>query len=102
MLETIANKDLKNILNNYFKKNNRNNINKKNISQKMQINQIDFKNDLRSKFSAALIIFYIENPGKRENTFDMIASAKFKGRFREIRDEIIKKTLFISSIYNRR
>ena len=71
--------------------------NKKNISQKMQINEINFKNDLRSKFSAALIIFYIENPDKRENTFDMIASAKFEGRFREIRDQIIKKTLFKST-----
>ena len=97
LLETIANKDLKNILSNYFKKNNRTITNKKNITQKKQINQIDFKNDLRSKFSAALIIFYIENTDKRENTFDMIASAKFEGRFREIRDEIIKKTLFKST-----
>ena len=44
-----------------------------------------------------MIIFYIENPNKREQIFDLIASAKFEGRFREIRDEIIKKTLFKST-----
>jgi DNA primase len=59
LLETIANKDLKDILNNYFKEKKANTLNKKGISQKKQINQIEFKNDLKSKFSAALLIFYI-------------------------------------------
>ena len=48
-------------------------------------------------FSAALIIFFIENPSSRERVFDLIATAKFDKKFKEIRDQIIKKTLFKSS-----
>ena len=52
---------------------------------------------MKSKFSAALIIFYIENQPNREKVFDLIATAKFEGKFREIRDLIIKKSLFKST-----
>ena len=52
---------------------------------------------MKSKFSAALILFYIENLSHRERVFDLIATAKFEGKFREIRDLIIKKTLFKST-----
>ena len=58
------------------------------------VTQIEMKNDLKSKFSAALIIFFIENPNSREKIFDLIATAKFDRKFKEIRDQIIKKTLF--------
>jgi hypothetical protein len=61
------------------------------------VTQIEFKNDLKSKFSAALIVFFIENLDSREKVFDLIATAKFDKKFKEIRDQIIKKTLFKST-----
>ena len=97
LLSTISNSDLKKILTDHFKK--QKNISK-NYSKKIhdtKVNQIIFKNDLKSKFSAALIIFYIENLDKREKTYDLIATVKLNGKFKEIRDEIIKKTLFKST-----
>ena len=96
LLSTVANKDLKKILNDYFSeiKKSQNYKSKRNTS----INShIEIKNDLKSKFSAALIIFFIENPSSRERVFDLIATAKFDKKFKEIRDQIIKKTLFKSS-----
>ena len=100
LLLTISNKDLKNILSNHFnQKKIYDNKNKKN-SQNNHNKNIEFKNDLKSKFSAALIIFYIENLNMREKTYDLIATAKFSGRFKEIRDEIIKKSLFKSKSSN--
>ena len=47
--------------------------------------------DLKSKFSAALILFYIENPDSREKIYDLLATAKFQSKFKDIRNEIIKK-----------
>ena len=64
---------------------------------KLNNQKLELKFDLKSKFSAALIIFYIENQPNRERVFDLIATAKFDGKFREIRDLIIKKTLFNST-----
>ena len=103
LLNTIANKDLKKILTDFFHSHYFNK-NKTKISQSnSKKNQIEFANDLKSKFSAALMIYYIENPKGREKVFDLIAAAKFDKKFKEIRDLIIKKTLFKSTpneIYN--
>ena len=96
LLNTISNKDLKKILVDYFSS--KNYKKKINISPKNKSNnQIEISHDLRSKFSAALIIYFIENPDNREKIFDMIATAKFDKKFKEIRDVIIKKTLFKST-----
>ena len=65
-------------------------------NSKLNNQKLEFKFDLKSKFSAALIIFYIENLPNRERVFDLIATAKFEGKFRQIRDLIIKKSLFKS------
>ncbi len=96
LLSNISNSDLKKILSNHFSK-----INLKASSKNSNINnstqQLDLKFDLRSKFSAALIIFFIEKPSHREKVYDLIATAKFEGKFREIRDLVIKKTLFKST-----
>ena len=96
LLDNISNKDLKKILTNHFKK-----INIKQISKfnniKLNNEKLVLKFDLKSKFSAALIIFYIENPTQRERVYDLISTAKFEGKFREIRDLIIKKKLFKST-----
>ena len=96
LLDNISNVDLKKILTNHFNKLNLKNSSKinnsKSINQKLELNF-----DLKSKFSAALIIFYIENQPHRERVFDLIATAKFEGKFKEIRDLIIKKTLFKST-----
>ena len=96
LLSSVANKDLKNILKDYFSdlKKSQNYKQNKAISA---VTQIEMKNDLKSKFSAALIIFFIENPNSREKIFDLIATAKFDRKFKEIRDQIIKKTLFKST-----
>ncbi len=96
LLNNISNIDLKKILTNHFNKLSINQLSKKNNSK--SINQkLDLNFDLKSKFSAALILFYIENLSHRERVFDLIATAKFEGKFREIRDLIIKKTLFKST-----
>ena len=54
-------------------------------------------NDLKTKFSAALILFYIENPISREKIYDLLATANFQSKFRDIRNEIIKKNHFKST-----
>ena len=97
LLSSITNIDLKKILTNHFK-------NKKLVSNdkfgnilKNKRSQIEIKSDLKSKFSAALIMFYVENLKYRESVYDLIATAKFEGKFKEIRDEIIKKSLFKST-----
>ena len=96
LLANISNVDLKKILNNYF-----NNMNIRKTIHKTNINSntknLDLKSDLKSKFSSALIIFFIENQSQRERVYDLIATAKFEGKFKEIRDLIIKKTLFKST-----
>ena len=96
LLNNISNVDLKKILINHF---NQLSLKKSsNINKSKSINQkLEFKFDLKSKFSAALIIFYIENLPHRERVFDLIATAKFEGNFKKIRDLIIKKTLFKST-----
>ncbi len=96
LLNNIANNDLKKILINHFNKISLNQTSVKNTpipnNQKFEL-----KFDLKSKFSAALIIFYIENQPHRERVYDLISTAKFEGKFKEIRDLIIKKTLFKST-----
>ena len=96
LLANISNVDLKKILNNHFNK-----MNLKKINLKTNINSntknLELKSDLKSKFSAALIIFFIENQSQRERVYDLIATAKFDGKFKEIRDLVIKKTLFKST-----
>ncbi len=96
LLNNISNTDLKKILTNHFNKISLNQKSMKNNSKSNNQN-LELKFDLKSKFSAALIIFYIENISDRERVFDLIATAKFDGKFREIRDLIIKKTLFKST-----
>ena len=96
LLNNVSNIDLKKILTNHFNKLSLNQTTMKNNS-KSNNQKLELKFDLKSKFSAALIIFYIENPEDRERVFDLIATAKFEGKFREIRDLIIKKTLFKST-----
>ena len=103
LLSSISNSDLKKILTNHFKQSTSIVENRSSNIYKNKINKIEFKNDLRSKFSAGLIIFYIENVDWREKIYDLIATAKFDGKFKSIRDEIIKKNLFKSTsseIYN--
>ena len=96
LLDNISNEDLKKILTNHFNKPTLKKSSKiknsKSINQKLELNT-----DLKSKFSAALIIFYIENLSQRERVFDLIATAKFEGKFKKIRDLIIKKTHFKST-----
>ncbi len=95
LLQNIANNDLKKILSNHF-----NRIYSTKNPKKINISytkNLDLKSDLKSKFSAALIIFFIENPSHRERVYDLIATAKFEGKFKEIRDLIITKTLFKST-----
>ena len=96
LLNNVSNIDLKKILTNHF---NKISLNQTTIKNKSKSNnqKLELKFDLKSKFSAALIIFYIENLSNRERVFDLIATAKFEGKFREIRDLIIKKTLFKST-----
>ncbi len=96
LLDNISNADLKKILTNHFNKISFNQNLKKN-SSKSNNQEIELKFDLKSKFSAALIIFYIENSAERERVFDLVATAKFEGKFRVIRDLIIKKNLFKST-----
>ena len=97
LLENISNLDLKKILTNHFDKINlkRTKLIKDNKSSNLKY--LDIKNDLKSKFSAGIIIFFIENPSQREKVYDLVATAKFDGKFKEIRDLIIKKTLFKST-----
>ena len=96
LLLNISNDDLKKILTNHFNKLNLNKVDK--ISNKnSETFNLELKFDLKSKFSAALIIFFIENPSQRERVYDLIATAKFDGKFKEIRDLVIKKTLFKSA-----
>ncbi len=96
LLNNVSNIDLKKILTNHFNKISSNQIKMKN-NLKSNNQKLELKFDLKSKFSAALIMFYIEKPSDRERVFDLIATAKFEGKFREIRDLIIKKTLFKST-----
>ena len=44
-----------------------------------------------------MILFYIENPDSREKIYDLLATAKFQSKFKDIRNEIIKKNLFKST-----
>ena len=53
--------------------------------------------DLKAKFSAAIIMFYIENLNSREKIYDLLATANFQSKFRDIRNEIIKKNHFKST-----
>ncbi len=96
LLTNISNIDLKKILTKHF-----DNINSRKVNQKASGNSntqnLELKFDLKSKFSAALIIFFIENQSQRERVYDLIATAKFDGKFKDIRDLVIKKTLFKST-----
>ncbi len=96
LLLNISNEDLKKILTNHFNKLNLKKTDKKSNKNSKTLN-IELRSDLKSKFSAALIIFFIENPSQRERVYDLIATAKFEGKFKEIRDLVIKKTLFKST-----
>ena len=60
LLNNVSNIDLKKILTNHFNKLSLNRTSVKNNS-KLNNPKLDLKFDLRSKFSAALIMFYIEN-----------------------------------------
>ncbi len=96
LLTNISNVDLKKILTKHFDNINSRKINKK-PSGSSNTQNLELKFDLKSKFSAALIIFFIENQSQRERVYDLIATAKFDGKFKEIRDLVIKKTLFKST-----
>ena len=96
ILSSIENLDLKKILSQYFKnKSPKSTVILKN--QNKQISTMEMGNDLKTKFSAALIFFYIENPDSREKIYDLLATANFNAKFRDIRNEIIKKNLFKST-----
>ena len=81
LLTNISNIDLKKILTKHF-----DNINSRKVNQKASVNfntqNLELKFDLKSKFSAALIIFFIENQSQRERVYDLIATAKFDGKFK--------------------
>ena len=98
LLNNISNNDLKKILSSHFNKiQSSKTINKNQKNSNTQ--NLDLKFDLKSKFSAALIIFFIENPPQRERIYDLIATAKFEGKFKVIRDLLIKKTHFKSTTF---
>ena len=42
-------------------------------------------------------MFYIENLNSREKIYDLLATANFQSKFRDIRNEIIKKNHFKST-----
>ncbi len=96
LLDNISNVDLKKILTNHFNKISIKQVSNRNNSYSLN-QKLELKFDLKSKFSAALIIFFIENPSQRERVYDLIGTAKFDGKFREIRDLIIKKSHFKST-----
>lgn len=96
ILSSIENVDLKKILNKYFQ-NKPPNLKSHFKNQNKQISTAEMGKDLKSKFSAALILFYIENPDSREKIYDLLATAKFQLKFKDIRNEIIKKNLFKST-----
>ena len=96
ILSSIENVDLKKILNKYFQ-NKPPNLKSHLKIQNKQISTAEMGKDLKSKFSAALILFYIENPDSREKIYDLLATAKFQSKFKDIRNEIIKKNLFKST-----
>ena len=95
LLTNVSNIDLKKILTKHF-----DNINSRKVNQKASVNSntqnLELKFDLKSKFSAALIIFFIENQSQRERVYDLIATAKFDGKFKEIRDLVINCLLYTS------
>ena len=95
ILSSIENLDLKKILNQYFQ--NKSPKSKTSLKKQKQISTAEFGNDLKAKFSAALILFYIENPNSREKIYDLLATANFQSKFRDIRNEIIKKNHFKST-----
>ena len=95
LLNNISNIDLKKILTNHFNNVSYNKTFMKNNS-KVNSQKLELKFDLKSKFSAALIIFYVENLSNREKLYHLIATAKYEGKFSQIRDLIIKKSLFKS------
>ena len=45
-------------------------------------------------------MFYIENPNSREKIYDLLATANFQSKFRDIRNEIIKKTILNQHLMN--
>jgi hypothetical protein len=96
ILSSIENIDLKKILNQYFQ-NKSPNSKSRPKNQNKQISFVETGKDLKSKFSAGLILFYIENPDSRERIYDLLATAKFQSKFKDIRNEIIKKNLFKST-----
>jgi len=95
-LSSIENLDLKKILNQYFQ-NKSPSSKSRPKKQNSQISTAEFGNDLKAKFSAALIMFYIENPNSREKIYDLLATANFQSKFKDIRNEIIKKNHFKST-----
>ena len=91
-LSNIANQDLKKIFVNHFEKVEKNSKSLKPKSTLSNINQFNAKSDLKTKFIAGVILFYVENPNYRDRVYDLVATANISNQFKEIRDLIIKKT----------
>ncbi|MDC0861983.1 DNA primase [Alphaproteobacteria bacterium] len=92
LISNIANKDLREIIKNHFK----GAVTVKKINSSEFLN-IKYKNDLKTKFSAGVILTFIENPTLREKVYDIILIARFDGIFEEIRKFITKKEHFNKS-----
>jgi len=92
LINSVENSDLKEIIKDHFK-----GIGTKKKLNSPDISNIQLKNDLKSKFSAAVILAFIENPSLRENVYDIILISRFDGIFEEIRKLITKTEYFKSS-----
>ncbi len=91
LIEDIANKDLKELLKAHFKD--------FNFQATTPPNNTDIiiKNDLKSKFSAGIILTYIEVKEIREEVLDLLIISKFDGIFEDIRKLITKKDYLVKS-----
>ncbi|MAV83006.1 MAG: DNA primase [Pelagibacteraceae bacterium] len=93
-IDNIANQDLKKIFSDYFK-----NFNIPISNNSKNPNQLLFNKDLKSKFSAAIILAYIENVNLRGEILDLILSSKFNDIFEQIRLIITNKS-FLKKLPN--
>ena len=91
-LSNIANADLKKIFKNHFEKISKNSKSSQPNSLSSNKKNFNAQSDLKSKFVAGVILFYIENPNSRDKIYDLIATANISDYYKEIRDIIIKKS----------
>ena len=93
LINDTANKDLRDVLKSHFK-DFQSIKSKPNTSNNIKL---DIKNDLKSKFSAGVILAFIENVKGREQIYDLLLISNFEGIFEEIRSLITKTIHFNKS-----